>query len=59
MNQKMRMIRGDIDYDALDTEDPKIQKALDVAAKEVKYNTRLYEFLDMAYPARHSCYDYY
>ena len=46
----MKMIRSDIDYDALDTEDPQVIKALDVAAKEVKYNTRLYEFLEMAYP---------
>ena len=45
----MEMIRGDIDYDSLDTEDPEIQSALDVAAKEIKYNTRLYDFLDMAY----------
>ena len=46
----MRMIRSDIDYDALDTTDPQVIKALDVAAKEVKYNTRLYEFLEIAYP---------
>ena len=37
----MKMIRSDIDYDALDTEDPQIIKALDAAAKEVKYNTCL------------------
>ena len=48
--KKMRMIRGDIDYDNLNTEDPEIQKALDIAAKEVKYNSRLYDFLEMAYP---------
>ena len=47
---KMKMIRGDINYDKLDLEDPKIQKALDAAAKEIKYNSRLYDFLEMAYP---------
>ena len=46
----MKMLRMDIDYDNLDLEDPQIQKALDSAAKEVKYNSRLYEFLEMAYP---------
>ena len=46
----MKMIRGDIDYDNLDINNPQIKKALKVAAKEIKYNTRLYDFLEMAYP---------
>ena len=47
---KMKMIRMDIDYDNLDLEDPQVVKALDVAAKDVKYNSRLYDYLEMAYP---------
>ena len=47
---RMKMIRGDIDYDSLDTSDPDVAKALAIAAKEVKYNSRLYDFLEMAYP---------
>ena len=47
------MIRGDLDYDKLEVQaqdDPMIAKALSAAASEVKYNTRLYDFLEMAYP---------
>ena len=53
MSKKMRMIRGDLDYDLLEKKakkDKEIRKALSIAAEEVKYNTRLYEFLDEAYP---------
>ena len=47
------MVRGDLDYDLLEKEaesNPAVAKALSDAAKEVKYNNRLYEFLEMAYP---------
>ena len=47
---KLKMLRADIDYDSLDLEDPDVVRALSVAASEIKYNSRLYEFLDTAYP---------
>ena len=47
---KLKMLRADIDYDSLDLEDPDVVRALSVAASEIKYNSRLYEFLETAYP---------
>ena len=47
---KLKMLRADIDYDSLDLEDPAVVRALSVAASEIKYNSRLYEFLEVAYP---------
>ena len=46
----LKMIRSDIDYDSLDLEDPDVVSALAVAEKEIKYNARLYDFLQNAYP---------
>ena len=46
----MKMLRADIPYDELDLEDPKVTKAINNLAKEVKYNSYLYEFLEVAYP---------
>ena len=47
---KLKMLRADIDYDSLDLEDPVVVRALSTAASEIKYNSRLYEFLESAYP---------
>ena len=50
---KTKMIRADLDYELLgkkaDT-DLVIANALRGAAKQIKYNSRLYDFMDMAYP---------
>ena len=45
----LKMIRGDIDYDSLDIKDPKVAKAVKIAEKEIVYNSRLYDFLTIAY----------
>ena len=50
---ELKMIRADLDYDFLEKaakDDPKIAKALVNAAKEIKYNSRLYDFMEVAYP---------
>ena len=39
-----------MDISKLDLSDPKVQEALRVLQKDQKYNTRLKDFLDMAYP---------
>ena len=49
-NDVLKMIRMDIDYDSLDLDDPAIAEALVSAEKEVKYNSRLYDFFEQAYP---------
>ena len=49
----MKMIRADLDYDVLGKlaeDDPKVAKALREAAREIKYNSRLYDFMNIAYP---------
>ena len=49
-NKLLKMIRMDIPYENLDLEDDDVVDALEVAEKEIKYNAKLYDFLEMAYP---------